>query len=85
MLVVLGDKKVLRLVDWLNNVETPNNSCKTLHTHMAKMKRCGFIKKKVVECIVKTSVEKATLIPCTRVTHGMDDSNKIGHIRMVQS
>jgi hypothetical protein len=49
------------------------------------MKKCGFIKNKVVECIVKTSVEKATLIPRTRVTHGMDDSNKIGHVRMMQS
>jgi hypothetical protein len=52
---------------------------------MAKMKKCGFIKNKVVERIVKTSVEKATLIPCTRVTHGMDDFNKIGHIGMVRS
>jgi hypothetical protein len=52
---------------------------------MAKTKKCGFIKKKVVECIVKTSVEKATLIPCTYATHGMDDSNKIGHIGVVQS
>jgi hypothetical protein len=63
MLVVLGDKKVLRLVDWLVNAKIHNNGCKTLHTHMAKIKKCGFIKNKVVECIVKTSVEKATLIP----------------------
>jgi hypothetical protein len=42
-------------------------------------------KNKVVECIVKTSVEKATLIPRTLVTHGMDDFNKISHARMVQS
>jgi hypothetical protein len=30
---------------------------------MAKMKKCGFIKNKVVESIMKTNVEKATLIP----------------------
>jgi len=34
---------------------------------------------------VKTSVEKATLIPHTNVTHGIDDSNEISHAWMVQS
>jgi hypothetical protein len=49
------------------------------------MKKRMFIKNKVVECIVKANVEKATLIPYTHVTHGMDDFNKIGHAWMVQS
>jgi hypothetical protein len=51
--------------------------------HIAEMKKCRFIKNKVVECIMKTSVEKATLIPHTNVTHGIDDSNEIGHAWMV--
>jgi hypothetical protein len=33
------------------------------HCTLTWMKKCGFIKNKVVKCIVKTSVEKATLIP----------------------
>jgi hypothetical protein len=42
-------------------------------------------KKKVVERIVKTSVEKATLIRHTNVTHGIDDLNEIGHAQMVRN
>jgi hypothetical protein len=53
------------------------------YMHTSKMKKCGFIQNKVVECIVKTNVEKATLIPHTNVTHGIDDSNEIGHAWMV--
>jgi hypothetical protein len=49
------------------------------YMHTIKMKKCEFIRNKVVECIVKTNIEKATLIPHTNVTHGIDDSNKIGH------
>jgi hypothetical protein len=49
------------------------------------MKKHGFIKNKVMECIVKMSVEKATLIPHTNVTHGINDSNEIGHAWMVRS
>jgi hypothetical protein len=49
------------------------------------MKKCKFIKNKVVERIVKTNIEKATLIPHTNVTHGIDDSNKIGHGWMVRN
>ncbi len=49
------------------------------------MKKHGFIRNKVMECIVKTTVEKATLIPHTNVTHGIDDSNETGHAWMVQS
>ncbi len=51
--------------------------------HMAEMKKHMFIKNKVVEHIVKTSIEKARLIPHTHVTHGIDDSNEIGHAWMV--
>jgi hypothetical protein len=51
--------------------------------HMAKMKKCGFIKNKVVEHIAKVSIEKVTLIPHTNVTHGIDDSNEIGRAWMV--
>jgi hypothetical protein len=49
------------------------------YVHINKMKKCRFIKNKIMECIVKTIVEKATLIPHTNVTHGIDDLNKIGH------
>jgi hypothetical protein len=52
---------------------------------MAKMKKHSFIKNKVVEHIVKASIEKATLIPHTHVTHGINDSNETGHVWMVQS
>ncbi len=51
--------------------------------HTIEMKKCGFIKNKVVDHIVKTKIEKATLIPHTNVTHGIDDLNEIGHARMV--
>jgi hypothetical protein len=34
----------------------------------SKMKKRGFVKNKVVECIMKTSVEKVTLIPFTHVS-----------------
>jgi hypothetical protein len=53
------------------------------YMHIAEMKKCRFIKNKVVERIMKTSVEKATLIPHTNVTHGIDYSNEIGHAWMV--
>jgi len=39
--------------------------------HKAKIKKCDFIKKKVVEHIVKENVEKAKLILHTHVTHGI--------------
>jgi hypothetical protein len=52
---------------------------------MAEMKKCKLIKNKVVEHIVKTSIEKDTLIPHTNVTHGIDDSNETGHAWMVQN
>jgi hypothetical protein len=55
------------------------------YMHTIEMKKCGFIRNKVVEHIVKTSIEKATLIPHTNVTHGINDSNKIGHEWVVQS
>jgi hypothetical protein len=52
---------------------------------MTKMKKHEFIKYKVVEHIVKASVEKATLILHTNVTHGINDSNETSHAWMVQS
>jgi hypothetical protein len=55
------------------------------YMHTAEMKKCEFIRNKVVECIVKTSVEMATLIPHTNVTHGIDDLNEIGHAWMVRN
>ncbi len=55
------------------------------YMHMTEMKKCKFIKNKVVKHIVKTSVEKATLIPHTHVPHGIHDSNEIGHAWMVRS
>jgi hypothetical protein len=53
------------------------------YMHTVEMKKRGFIKNKVVEHIVKTSVEKATLIPHTNVTHEIDDLSEIGHPWMV--
>jgi len=55
------------------------------YMHTTEMKKHRFIKNKVVECIMKMSSEKATLIPHTNVTHGIDDLNKIGHAWMVRS
>jgi hypothetical protein len=52
---------------------------------IAEMKKHIFIKNKVVERIVKTNVEKATSIPRTNVTRGIDDSNKTSHAWMVQN
>jgi hypothetical protein len=49
------------------------------YMHMAKMKKHEFIKNKVVEHIVKMSVEKATL----NVTHWINDSNETNHAWMV--
>jgi hypothetical protein len=49
------------------------------YMHTTKMKKRRFIRNKVVERIVKTNVEKATLIPHTNVTHGIDDSNETSH------
>ncbi len=54
------------------------------YMHTSEMKKQGFIKN-IVECIVKTNVEKATLIPHTNVTYGIDDSNETNHAWMVQS
>jgi hypothetical protein len=53
------------------------------YMHTTEMKKRMFIRNKVMECIVKTSVEKATLIPHTNVTHGIDDLNNNGHAWMV--
>ncbi len=57
----------------------------TNYMHMAELKEYMFIKNKVVEHIVKTSIEKATLILHTNVTHGIDDSNETNCAWMVQS
>jgi hypothetical protein len=53
--------------------------------HITEMKKRKFIRNKVVECIMKTSIEKTTLIPHTNVTQGIDDFNETGHAWMVQS
>jgi hypothetical protein len=53
------------------------------YIHIVEMKKWGFIRNKVVEHIVKMSVEKATLILRTNVTHGIDDSNETSHAWMV--
>jgi hypothetical protein len=50
----------------------------TYYMHTIEMKKHRFIRNKVVECIVKTNIEKATLILHTHVTHGIDDSNVHG-------
>jgi len=53
--------------------------------HTTEVKKRDFIKNKIVEHIVKTNIEKATLIPHIHVTHGIDDSNKTGHAWMVRN
>jgi hypothetical protein len=53
------------------------------YMHTTEMKKCGFIRNKVMKHIVKTSVEKATLILHTNVTHEIYDSNETGHAWMV--
>jgi len=53
--------------------------------HTIEMKKHEFIRNKVVKRIMKMSVEKATLIPHTNITHGINDSNKIGHAWMIRS
>jgi len=53
------------------------------YVHIGEMKKCKFIKNKVVECIMKTNVEKSTLIPHTNVTHWINDSNETSHAWMV--
>jgi hypothetical protein len=55
------------------------------YMHIVKMKKHMFIKNNVVEHIVKMNVEKATLIPHTIVTHGIDDSTETGHAWMLRS
>jgi hypothetical protein len=57
----------------------------TYYMHTAEMKKRRFIRNKVVEHIMKTSVEKATLIFHTNVTHGIDDSKETDHAWMVRS
>ncbi len=70
-------------IDWL--VWKLTTTIAKHYMHTTEMKKRRFIKNKVVERIVKMSVEKATLIPHTNVTHGIDNLNKIGHAWMVQS
>jgi hypothetical protein len=53
------------------------------YMHIVEMKKRKFIRNKVIEHIVKTNIEKATLMPHTNVTHGIDNLNKIGHAWMV--
>jgi len=43
----------------------------------------GLSKVKIVEHSMKVNIEKATLIPHTYVTHGIDDSNETNHAWMV--
>jgi hypothetical protein len=49
------------------------------------MKKRGFIRNNIMERIVKMNIEKATLIPHTNVTHGIDDLNETSHAWMVRS
>jgi hypothetical protein len=43
--------------------------------HTSKMKKRGFMKNKVMECIVRTNVEKATLNPLTHVSQPSFETN----------
>ncbi len=57
--------------------------CVFKHNHLVEP---GVERQKLLhKCIVKTNIEKATLIPHTNVTYGIDDSNKTSHAWMVQS
>jgi hypothetical protein len=55
------------------------------YMHTFEMKKRKFIKNKVVELIMKTNIEKATLILHTNVTHRIDDSNETNHAWMVRN
>ncbi len=72
-----------RQIDWL--VWRLMTTVVRHYMHTAEMKKREFIKNKVVERIVKTSVEKATLILHTNVTHGIDDSNETAYAWMVRN
>ncbi len=72
-----------RQINWVVGKLTTTVARHYMHT--VEMKKHGFIRNKVVERIVKTSVEKATLIPHINVTHGIDDLNETGHAWMVQN
>jgi len=43
--------------------------------HTFEMNKKEFVKNKVVECLVKTSVEKATLIPLMHVSQPSFETN----------
>ncbi len=55
------------------------------YMHTIEMKKNRFIRNKIVERIVKTNAEKATLIPHTNVTHGIDDLNETSNAWMVRN
>jgi hypothetical protein len=55
------------------------------YMHTTKMKKCEFIRNKVVEHIVKINIEKATLILHNNVTCKINYLNEIGLAWMVQS
>jgi len=72
-----------RQIDWV--VWRLTTTVARHYMHTVEMKKRLFIRNKVVERIVKMSIEKATLIPHTNVTHGIDDLNETGHAWMVQN
>jgi hypothetical protein len=55
----------------------------TLHAHNKNEKNWGFIQNKVVECIVKGSVEKLALIPSTHVLQPTSEGDEDDGIWMV--
>ncbi len=67
-------------IDWKLTITVARH-----YMHTTEMKKREFIKNKVVEHIVKTNIEKATLIHHSHVTHGIDDSNKTSHAWMVHN
>jgi hypothetical protein len=83
-LVHFENKATSSSVDWLFSVETYNNSYKTLHAHNWNEETWIF-QNKVVEHIVKVSIEKATLILHAHVTYGIDNLDETGHAWMVQN
>jgi hypothetical protein len=83
-LVHFEDEVASRSTNWLVSVETYNNNYKTLHAHNWNEKM-WFYQNKVVEHIMKMSIEKATLILHTHVTHGIKDLDEINHAWMVQN
>ncbi len=84
MLIVYGETKTLRSMDWLVIVETRNNGCKTLHPH-DRDEKVQVYKKQGYGVHCENKCWKGHIDPPHPCHPWMDDSNEIDHACMVQS